>query len=577
MEGSNPDQQKEKESERRKKIKDLEEEEDREQRRLEKLREDLVTKEEAQHEEERKLKELENEQKKEQAVLSGLEKEKKNLEILGDKKLESIDKMAPTMLKEIEKAMKSKRFKVRPIGPVGNMIELSEEADGNPEMIKLLEAELGTNLLKSYLCNDDQDRKVLWKIINQVYGSQWRPTVFTTKFLKRRHNVARVEGHRTVMDFLKLSGSEEDQVVVFNHLVDLKKIESVVVKSSQAEAGSLCTLRKNVPAYLDSCITRDLYRSFPATPSSSYRSYYIVPASSKILGSSVRSKIDQENQLILESKEKNRKLKLESERRKKVVQDFEKDKNMLKSEISKLSKNLTETTKSKSRLKAEDPSEELKIQEKSLELKMEALRKLEEEKSTKLERKEALSKEESCKTDEVKNHFAKAKKSRQVVAPIQAEIDQVKRNLIWKRNDKLNQERLRTSFVKDRDHLRKRLESEEKIEKKARNKSEELGGRKEQQPKGSLLEIQAKIKLLAKKNTPNRVNEASLLEEFLSLKEAYEEQERKLKCLEDLVVQLGQMNEKRRDNYLSVRNCITKIIRRQFYLMAKEVNHKFKI
>ena len=91
------------------------------------------------------------------------------------------------------------------------------------------------------------------------------------------------------------------------------------------------------------------------------------------------------------------------------------------------------------------------------------------------------------------------------------------------------------------------------------------------QPERSLLEIQAKIKLLAQKNTPNRVNEASLLEECLGLKEAYEEQKRKLKSLDDLVVKLGEMNGSRRDNYVSLRNCITKIIRRQFYLMAKEV------
>ena len=55
-----------------------------------------------------------------------------------------------------------------------------------------------------------------------------------------------------MMDYLELSGSEEDQAVVFNHLVDLKKIEAVVVKRSQTEAGSLCTMRQNVPANLRS-------------------------------------------------------------------------------------------------------------------------------------------------------------------------------------------------------------------------------------------------------------------------------------------------------------------------------------
>lgn len=574
VEGSDPEQQREKELERKKKIKVLEEKEVKEQKRLEKLREDLVAKDEAQQEEERKQKELNNEEKKEKTILSGLEKEKNNLELLGDKKLASIDKRAPAMAEEIDKAMKSKsKFKVRPIGPVGNLLELSEEADGNPELVKLLEAELGTNLLKSYLCNDDQDRKLLWEIINKVYGSQsqWRPTVFTTKFLKHRHNVARVEGHRTLMDFLKLTGPEEDQVVVFNHLVDLKRIESVVVKSSQTEAGGLCTLRQNVPANLESCITWDLYRYFPATPTSSYRSYYIVPASSNILGSRLSSKINQQNQLIEESKEKIRNVRLEAEKRKKDVKDLESNKKQLKSEISRLSKSLTEITKSKSRLKAQDPSEELKIQEKSLQLKLEDLRKLKEEKSTKLKQLEALEKEESCKTDEVQNNFAKAKKSRQEIAPIQAEMDKVQGDLSVKRRIKLNHERLRTSHVKDRDDFRKRLESEENTEKRAREKSKELGGGEELQPGGTLLEIQAKIKLLAKKITPGGVNEASLLEECLRVKEVFEDQKRELENLEVFVVQLAEMNRNRTENYMKVRRLITKIVRRQFFYAANQM------
>ena len=53
MEGSNPEQQREKELERRKKLRGLEEKEAKELGRLEKLREDLVTKEDAQEEEEK--------------------------------------------------------------------------------------------------------------------------------------------------------------------------------------------------------------------------------------------------------------------------------------------------------------------------------------------------------------------------------------------------------------------------------------------------------------------------------------------------------------------------------------------
>ena len=576
IESSNPGQLREKERERREKIKDLETKEAKAQQRLEEQQGELVSREVEQQEEERKRKELEFEHKREEVALSGLEKEKSNLEKLGNKKLASIDHRAPTMADEIEKAMKSKLFKVRPIGPVGSLIELSGEADGNPELVKLLEAELGSKLLKSYLCNDDQDRKVLWEIIHQVYGSQSvrKPTVFTTKFLKSRHNVPRVEGgHRTVMDYLELSGSEEDQAVVFNHLVDLKKIEAVVVKRSQTEAGSLCTMRQNVPANLESCITWDLYRYFPPTSTSSYRSYYILPATSKILGSSLGSKISQQNQMIEESKEKIHKMRLESDKKKKAIQVLEKVIKDMKSAMAMLAKNLSDYTNYKSRLLVQDPREELNTREKSLELKMEELRKLKEEKSKKLKQKEALIKEESIKTDELKKNFANAKKSREEIAPIKAKIDQVQRDIKVKTYDKMNQEKLMRKYVKDRDELSNKLESELKTEQKARRKSKDLGGGEaEMQSPRSRQEIQAKIKLLAEKNIPDGVNEASLLQENSDLKKKYEEQKKDLENFKNLLDQLGEMNQRRVENFQTLRSCITKIIRRQFYQMSREMS-----
>ena len=67
IEGSNSDQQREKESERRKKMKDLEGKEAKTLESLEKRRQELFNKEEAEKEEEGKIRELVYEEKKEKA------------------------------------------------------------------------------------------------------------------------------------------------------------------------------------------------------------------------------------------------------------------------------------------------------------------------------------------------------------------------------------------------------------------------------------------------------------------------------------------------------------------------------
>ena len=98
-----------------------------------------------------------------------------------------------------------------------------------------METELGGNILKSYLCDNDKDRKVLWEILKKVYGNQKTPQIFTSRFLPSKHKVTSVGGgHNTLMDFLVISGSDKEKIVI-NHFVDQKGIESVVISINSFE------------------------------------------------------------------------------------------------------------------------------------------------------------------------------------------------------------------------------------------------------------------------------------------------------------------------------------------------------
>ena len=105
--------------------------------------------------------------------------------------------------------------------------------------------------------------------------SERQPVIFQSKFLKKRHNVLQVEHQKTILDYIRFSGSEQEAIVVFNHLVDQKSIESIVITEKQSEAKKLCTYRHQVPENLKHVITLDNYKFIPPSDRSSYRSYYL--------------------------------------------------------------------------------------------------------------------------------------------------------------------------------------------------------------------------------------------------------------------------------------------------------------
>ena len=84
------------------------------------------------------------------------------------------------------------QFRTVPIGPVGQYVKLRGEAGSNPELARLIETELSRTHVTAYLCNDDQDRRVLSRILDEVYGSdRAKPKIFTSRFIQRPHNVVR--------------------------------------------------------------------------------------------------------------------------------------------------------------------------------------------------------------------------------------------------------------------------------------------------------------------------------------------------------------------------------------------------
>jgi len=197
----------------------------------------------------------------------------------------------PTLQDEIQK--NRRWFNKLPIGPLGSYIKLKGDPVTNPDLALLVENELSRTQLTSYLTNDDHDRRILQNIMQNVYGKDTRrPMIYTSRFLDRKHNIERfkVRSHYpSLIDYLNI-----DNPNVFNHIVDSRKVEQILVCETQSEAKQLMTHRENVPQNCSYTITHDWNKFHPQSDRGSYRSYYIErPRGPALLKATMSSHIEE--------------------------------------------------------------------------------------------------------------------------------------------------------------------------------------------------------------------------------------------------------------------------------------------
>ena len=508
-------------------------------------------------------------------LMSRLEQEVDHLEKQGNQKLAIIDRFAPKVVEEIGKAARDQKFHISPIGPVGKYVQLNENSNQDDNLKSLVETELGSNNLKSYLCDNDKDRKVLWAILKKVYGNQKTPQIFTSKFLNKQHNVHKVGGgHNTLMDFIEISGSDREKIVIFNHLVDQKGIESIVIKDTQTDASKLSTYIRDVPNNMSYCITKDFYRFFPPTKNSSYRSYYFEKTHTRILGCDMNAKIREKKDQIAASKQKISKLSSDEEKIGKVIEDVKIQIEELKTQIQEYRDELGNISKDKSKLKAEEnntdnlDSLQAKVRESQRKIgKVQA----EIEKTT--EKRENVYKNLQVKSVEYNNILKEVTKLRGSLAPFETKKRQIEGKQSSKRKAILNQEEIVKRWEKEKEELKRTVASAEVEEKKLLKHCRNIASKRkvplEIIPSGTVAELSAKltqIRRKKKKNNPDQNN--LLLEEYENLRKKYEDSKKKLKDLEAWVNQLNAMNTKRTSNYHFIRRTITQMVVRRFGIIS---------
>jgi len=462
------------------------------------------------------------------------------------------------------------QFRKPPIGPVGAYVKLKGEAASNPDLGRLVETELSRAQLTAYLTNDDSDRRALMRILNEVYGSDGRnkPRVFTSRFFATPHRVTQPGCNEPcLLDYIQV-----ENPIAFNHLVDQKSVESILVCRTQEKAKSLMTRVCDVPENVSYTITHDFYRFFPARSNSAYRSYYMeVPTGSGILRSTmsnlVQEKKDEVQGLAVQLKE----LEIEKVEVHNSRKSFEEEKRRAISEIQKLRKQVAAINSEMSKVKAEEDNNQsdadnlrarLKTRQTELTVTEEKIAEVQGDKkmlTNLIQEKEDMFKEDKRTMNELKSS----------TNPITKELRTIESRISSKTKEIRNQEKLikkiKSEIESFKADMKKNGDEEKQFHAAATNIITE-----EMFPDKSIKQLNAKVLQLKKRLAgQNDKEETNFVDEFNHLKVRYTKLKQHIDTLNEHLDTIEQMKKERSNNILWIRTLITNSVRRRFNEMIK--------
>lgn len=170
----------------------------------------------------------------------------------------------PKLLNDIEQWHRNGKFKVLPIGPIGNHIEITD-----PKYRAVAENML-SQILQAFLVDNIADSLVLRNLTRQKYPNL-KLTIIKSSFLNRVYNTSGkgVESSSratALIDVMKVKNPN-----VMNCLIDQCSIETILLVDEYDFATHLTSKKENVPANLSKVILLEPYSEFYPAPK--YRSY----------------------------------------------------------------------------------------------------------------------------------------------------------------------------------------------------------------------------------------------------------------------------------------------------------------
>lgn len=181
-------------------------------------------------------------------------------------KLHIFGQIFPKINAAIEAAHVRGEFIHKPIGPLGQYIQLTNTSCSNALQSCL------KGLLRAYVCDNLDDTEKLSDIFKKVIGNQRPPQIITRKFRDDPFDVEQNKIHhhkyRSFVDLINVNDNN-----AFNVLIDKGGLETVAYIENNEEAMNVLLNMRTVPENCRMAYSSDGTQYYPSTHHSTFRKY----------------------------------------------------------------------------------------------------------------------------------------------------------------------------------------------------------------------------------------------------------------------------------------------------------------
>ncbi|XP_019392917.1 PREDICTED: structural maintenance of chromosomes protein 6-like isoform X2 [Crocodylus porosus] len=165
---------------------------------------------------------LKKEEDKMRQAVHAKQRELRELQESKTNRLKRFGQQMPVLLEAIEEANRQGHFKRKPVGPVGVFIRLKDA-----ELALAVESCL-KNLLLAFCCDNHNDERTLLTLMSRYYASGIRPQIIVNRFRDEIYEVTQRAVYHSEFPSV-LTALEIDNAVVANCLIDIRKIETILL------------------------------------------------------------------------------------------------------------------------------------------------------------------------------------------------------------------------------------------------------------------------------------------------------------------------------------------------------------
>ncbi|KAL1512549.1 hypothetical protein ABEB36_002130 [Hypothenemus hampei] len=224
------------------------------------IKHDIMRKQEDAESLKREIRQINEELDRERANLMLLQKQSGNT-------LLNYGRYIPKVKEMIERYKNS--FQYEPKGPLGAYMKLKDKKWG-----VAVEGFLGRGILNAFIVDNQRDGKILRDIFSKCLEGERQPTIITSKFINRKHNVQENLTKAPPGCECLYNAVIIDDIVVSNCIIDQLNTESILLIPNNEMAMQIMADRNRVPANCRQGLTMKGDKFFPDPNYKTYASSY---------------------------------------------------------------------------------------------------------------------------------------------------------------------------------------------------------------------------------------------------------------------------------------------------------------